>query len=91
MIFSSVAYIYHILYFCPINATRIPGSKRKTIKMLQSLTRNDGSSSPPGNMAVITTMWDLLWKESRISQAEKHFEQLEHGIWKVCSDIDYSN
>ncbi|KAF9031040.1 hypothetical protein BJ165DRAFT_1599327 [Panaeolus papilionaceus] len=66
-----------ILFLTPITVTRLPGSRRRTIKMLK------GSL---GNLTYVvtiaTTMWDTLHSERTCSQAEKTFEQLRAVVFK---------
>ncbi|KAF9051293.1 hypothetical protein BJ165DRAFT_1524246 [Panaeolus papilionaceus] len=77
---QKIGWIEHILYFCPITDTRVPGSKRRTIQMLQSLFEITKGSAPHVN--ILTTMWDRLGNPQARERAEKHFSQLQDDIWK---------
>ncbi|KAF9035512.1 hypothetical protein BJ165DRAFT_1509805 [Panaeolus papilionaceus] len=75
-------YLDFILYLSPINATRVPGSKRNTIKMLRTLLQ-EGSAS---RVTIVTTMWDNLMTAQAKERAESHFSQLRDDIWKELID-----
>ncbi|KAF9032027.1 hypothetical protein BJ165DRAFT_1410950 [Panaeolus papilionaceus] len=57
--------------------TRLPGSRRRTIKMLK-----ESLGSKTFIVKVATTMWDTLHTERTRSQAEKKFEQLRDHVFK---------
>ncbi|KAF9047929.1 hypothetical protein BJ165DRAFT_1403549 [Panaeolus papilionaceus] len=69
-----------IFYLWPITDTRLPGSKRRTIEMLKLLAAIN--TDQPGEIIVITTMWDRLWNERTIAAAEERFVQLRDHVWK---------
>ncbi|KAF9049140.1 hypothetical protein BJ165DRAFT_1581052 [Panaeolus papilionaceus] len=76
---NDLEYVDGILFLTPITDTRLPGSRRKTIAMLQQLlapTHNLGS------VIFVTTMWDALHNEHTRKRAESNFEQLRDGICK---------
>ncbi|KAF9042371.1 hypothetical protein BJ165DRAFT_1486900 [Panaeolus papilionaceus] len=74
------SYIGTILYLWPITDTRLPGSKRRTIEMLKLLAAIN--TDKPGEIVVITTMWDRLWNERAIAAAEERFVHLQDNAWK---------
>ncbi|KAF9042321.1 hypothetical protein BJ165DRAFT_1486794 [Panaeolus papilionaceus] len=73
-----------VLYFWPITDTRLPGRKRRTIKTLELLTRINGDY--PGDLLVVTTMWNRLWNERTKRAAEERFAHLRDGVWKDLLD-----
>ncbi|KAF9033533.1 hypothetical protein BJ165DRAFT_1534489 [Panaeolus papilionaceus] len=74
--------IDHILYLCPVNANRVPGTERKVIKMLKELLKSDDASQ----LTIVSTMWDRLWSARSKERAEVHAAQLENDIWKELVD-----
>ncbi|KAF9047930.1 hypothetical protein BJ165DRAFT_1610580 [Panaeolus papilionaceus] len=76
--------IDNILYLLPITDTRLPGSKRRTIEMLKLLAAIN--TDKPGEIMVITTMWDRLWNERTMAAAEDRFVQLQDQVWKGLLD-----
>ncbi|KAF9051279.1 P-loop containing nucleoside triphosphate hydrolase protein [Panaeolus papilionaceus] len=77
---NSKRFIERILYVYPITDTRVPGSKRRTIKMLQSLFEIQSGAAP--HISIVTTMWDRLGNTDAMERAEKHFAQLQDDVWK---------
>ncbi|KAF9042430.1 hypothetical protein BJ165DRAFT_1529829 [Panaeolus papilionaceus] len=67
-----------VLYLSPITDTRAPGSKRRTIKMIQLLLNNDAFD----RVNIVTTMWDRLSNPQAKKRAETNFAQLQDDIWK---------
>ncbi|KAF9042393.1 hypothetical protein BJ165DRAFT_1349182, partial [Panaeolus papilionaceus] len=75
---NSVTAITAILYLCPITDTRVPGSKRQTIKMLRSLLHQESAV----RVTIVTTMWDRLYNTQAVERADAHFKQLRDDVWK---------
>ncbi|KAF9042397.1 P-loop containing nucleoside triphosphate hydrolase protein, partial [Panaeolus papilionaceus] len=71
--------INRVLYLCPITDTRASGSKRRTIKMFQSLI--DGHTKD--KVTIVTTMWDRVHHPQVKERAEANFAQLQNDIWKA--------
>ncbi|KAF9037210.1 hypothetical protein BJ165DRAFT_1597550 [Panaeolus papilionaceus] len=71
-------YIFHVLYFTPVNNPRLPGSHRQVLRTFQALTGVDTSES----ITVVTTMWDCVWNETGRKRAESNFNQLRDEIWQ---------
>ncbi|PPR02098.1 hypothetical protein CVT24_011232 [Panaeolus cyanescens] len=72
-----------ILYFCPINATRIPGTQRRTIDMLKSLVRATGGHwQPEGTFTIVTTMWDQVCSERVQKRAEDNLAYIRENLFK---------
>ncbi|KAF9050613.1 hypothetical protein BJ165DRAFT_1010750 [Panaeolus papilionaceus] len=69
-----------IFYLWPITDSRLPGSKRRTIEMLKLLAAIN--TDKPGEIRVITTMWDKLWNERAMAAAEEWFVHLQDHVWK---------
>ncbi|KAF9042470.1 hypothetical protein BJ165DRAFT_1349335 [Panaeolus papilionaceus] len=74
-----VLVILGVLYLSPITDTRAPGSKRRTIKMIQLLLDNRGFHY----LNIVTTMWDRLSNPQAEKRAETNFAQLRDDIWRV--------
>ncbi|PPR01769.1 hypothetical protein CVT24_001809 [Panaeolus cyanescens] len=70
-----------VIYACPITATRIPRSKRRTIEMLQSLARINENNNLTA-ISIATTMWNTVWNDQQRQRANNHFRQLQDDIWK---------
>ncbi|KAF9042450.1 hypothetical protein BJ165DRAFT_1529843 [Panaeolus papilionaceus] len=68
-----------VLYLSPITDTRAPGSKRRTIQMIQSLLYNTSFC----HVKIVTTMWDRLSNPQAKRRAETNFAQLRDDIWKA--------
>ncbi|KAF9032047.1 hypothetical protein BJ165DRAFT_861121 [Panaeolus papilionaceus] len=68
---------FTVLFLTPITVTRLPGSRRRTIKML---TESLGYLTY--TVTIATTMWDTLHSERTCSRAEKTFEQLRAVVFK---------
>ncbi|KAF9042448.1 P-loop containing nucleoside triphosphate hydrolase protein, partial [Panaeolus papilionaceus] len=66
-----------VLYLSPITDTRAPGSKRRTIKMIQLLLDDHGFQ----HLNIVTTMWDRLSNPQAKKRAETNFAQLDDDIW----------
>ncbi|KAF9042452.1 hypothetical protein BJ165DRAFT_1307212, partial [Panaeolus papilionaceus] len=66
-----------VLYLSPITDTRAPGSKRRTIKMIQLLLYNGAFC----RLNIVTTMWDRLSNPQAKKRAETNFAQLQDDIW----------
>ncbi|KAF9035282.1 hypothetical protein BJ165DRAFT_1355968, partial [Panaeolus papilionaceus] len=79
MIDQGVAWLNGVLYLSPITDTRAPGSKRRTIKMFQSLLHSNTFHC----VNIVTTMWDRLSNPQAEKRAEANFAQLRDDIWKV--------
>ncbi|KAF9047928.1 hypothetical protein BJ165DRAFT_1527185 [Panaeolus papilionaceus] len=73
-----VGRLYGVLYFSPITDTRAPGSKRRTIKMIQSLLDDKAFNC----VSIVTTMWDKVSDGQPKKRAEANFVQLRDDIWK---------
>ncbi|KAF9042469.1 hypothetical protein BJ165DRAFT_1321924, partial [Panaeolus papilionaceus] len=74
---QGVGYIDGVLYLSPITDTRAPGSKRRTIKMIQLLLDDDAFDY----VNIVTTMWDRLSNPHAKKRAETNFAQLQDDIW----------
>ncbi|KAF9042482.1 hypothetical protein BJ165DRAFT_1406125 [Panaeolus papilionaceus] len=77
-----VGVINEVLYLSPITDTRAPGSKRRTIKMIQLLLDNKAFH----RVNIVTTMWDRLSNPQAKKRAETNFAQLQDDIWKGLID-----
>ncbi|KAF9031474.1 hypothetical protein BJ165DRAFT_1599288 [Panaeolus papilionaceus] len=64
-----------ILYLVPINGTRLPGTQRKTLEMLQTFLKSSGGTTLK-ELTFVTTMWDTLYSEGALSRGQSNFEQL---------------
>ncbi|KAF9032553.1 hypothetical protein BJ165DRAFT_769234 [Panaeolus papilionaceus] len=78
---NNLYYSKTVLYLTPITETRLPGSRRRTFKMLEKLL--DGS---PASLIVITTMWDTVHSERTRQRAESNFAQLRDETLKEFID-----
>lgn len=65
----------------PINETRLPGTKRRTIEMLKALL---APSNELRTIIFVTTMWDTLHNEQTRLRGESNFVQLKDEILKVA-------
>ncbi|KAF9042462.1 P-loop containing nucleoside triphosphate hydrolase protein, partial [Panaeolus papilionaceus] len=74
---QGVRAIRGVLYLSPITDTRAPGSKRRTIKMIQLLLHNNAFK----HVNIVTTMWDRLSNPQAKKRAETNFAQLQDDIW----------
>ncbi|KAF9042435.1 P-loop containing nucleoside triphosphate hydrolase protein, partial [Panaeolus papilionaceus] len=79
MVDKGVWRVHGVLYLSPITDTRAPGSKRRTIKMIQLLFHNFSFQ----HVNIVTTMWDRLSNPQAKKRAETNFAQLQDDIWKV--------
>ncbi|PPQ99680.1 hypothetical protein CVT24_009752 [Panaeolus cyanescens] len=70
--------IDYILFFCPINQTRLPGTQRRVLQTFRSLTGVEGAS----RVGIVTTMWDGLWSQTAKDRARNNFNQLQNEAWK---------
>ncbi|KAF9044901.1 hypothetical protein BJ165DRAFT_1540581 [Panaeolus papilionaceus] len=68
---------FTILFLTPITVTRLPGSRRRTIKMIE-----ESLGGKTFSVTVTTTMWDTLHSERTRSRAEKTSEQLKAEVFK---------
>ncbi|PPQ75395.1 hypothetical protein CVT24_012989 [Panaeolus cyanescens] len=73
---SETGSISQIFYFCRITDTRIPGTARRLIKLIQSL----GVDSKA--LTIVTSMWDTIGRKDALKRAEDHYDQLRDVIWK---------
>ncbi|KAF9042379.1 hypothetical protein BJ165DRAFT_1406042 [Panaeolus papilionaceus] len=73
-----------LIYLCPITDTRLPGSKRRIIKMMQSLLPD---TSPP-RISIVATMWNTISNPQSRARVEANFEQFRDEIWKELTHID---
>lgn len=55
------------------------GSKTQNLDIFKTLIGEQAAK----NIAVVTTMWDLLWTEEQKDKAEKRYRQLQDEHWKV--------
>ncbi|KAF9049179.1 hypothetical protein BJ165DRAFT_1526542 [Panaeolus papilionaceus] len=76
---NRLTYIHHILFFIPINETRLAGTKRRTIEMIKAFLR---PTSDLSSVQFVTTMWDTLHNERMLERAESNFAQLRDEILK---------
>ncbi|KAF9032576.1 hypothetical protein BJ165DRAFT_1534987 [Panaeolus papilionaceus] len=76
---NHIHYSISILYFTPITETRLPGSRRRTFKMLKNLLEDNSTTFLP---IVITTMWDTVHNEQTQNRAESNFAQLRDETLK---------
>ncbi|KAF9037595.1 hypothetical protein BJ165DRAFT_1501938 [Panaeolus papilionaceus] len=67
---------FKMLFLTPITAIRLPGSRRRTIKMLKEWLGKERFS-----VTITTTMWDTLPSQRTRSRAEKTFEQLSAKVF----------
>ncbi|KAF9042488.1 hypothetical protein BJ165DRAFT_1487371 [Panaeolus papilionaceus] len=84
----SIRYIDQVLYLCPVTDVRLPGSKRRVMEMLKSLTRagrqlnGEGGYDNEGAVTLITTMWDMVWNDRVKERADQNYIQLKEQFWK---------
>ncbi|KAF9042476.1 hypothetical protein BJ165DRAFT_1529867 [Panaeolus papilionaceus] len=83
---QGVEWINGVLYLSPITDTRAPGSKWRTIKMIQTLLYNKAFD----RLNIVTTMWDRLSYPQAEKCAETNFAQLQDDIWKEYK-LKYTN
>ncbi|KAF9032556.1 hypothetical protein BJ165DRAFT_1534973 [Panaeolus papilionaceus] len=76
---NSIHYYTSILYFTPITEIRLPGSRRRTFKMLKKLLED---STGHCSLIVTTTMWDTVHNEQTRNRAESNFAQLRDETLK---------
>ncbi|KAF9030645.1 hypothetical protein BJ165DRAFT_1616648 [Panaeolus papilionaceus] len=67
-----------ILYFHPINAVRMSGSKRKLVKFLTSF----GAAFFANNINVVTSMWNLCFNPKQVREANDRLLKLRLDIYK---------
>ncbi|PPQ75709.1 hypothetical protein CVT24_002599 [Panaeolus cyanescens] len=67
----------HIFYMWPITDTRVSGSKRRTMRMMQELLER-----PSDTVTIITTMWDQLHTPQARARAEARYAELQGSIIK---------
>ncbi|PPQ76402.1 hypothetical protein CVT24_012632 [Panaeolus cyanescens] len=68
----------YLLYFFPVNATRISGSKRHCLEIFKQLS--DGC---PNHAFIVTSMWNLMEMPSSRTKAEQTFQKLRaQSLWK---------
>ncbi|PPQ82501.1 hypothetical protein CVT24_005900 [Panaeolus cyanescens] len=72
--------VHIILYFCPINGTRIPGTQRRSIDMLKSLIRR--TVNQEGTFSVVTTMWDQVCNGRLQKRADDNLSYIEETLFK---------
>lgn len=72
-----------LIYLCPITDTRLPGSKRRILKMMQSLLPD---TSPP-RISIVATMWNTISNPQSRARVEANFEQFRDEVWKVIHYI----
>ncbi|KAF9031478.1 P-loop containing nucleoside triphosphate hydrolase protein [Panaeolus papilionaceus] len=70
-----------ILYLVPINGTRLPGTQRKTLEMLQTFFKSSGWTRLR-HVTFVTTMWDTLYSEGALSRGQSNYEQLHNKHFK---------
>ncbi|PPQ82050.1 hypothetical protein CVT24_009755 [Panaeolus cyanescens] len=70
--------ISYVFYFCRITDTRLPGSARRLMRIIKSIGVKHES------LAIVTSMWDTIWRAEALKRAEDHFLHLEDVIWKVA-------
>ncbi|PPR03136.1 hypothetical protein CVT24_008489 [Panaeolus cyanescens] len=75
--------VHVVLYFFPINATRIPGTQRRMIDMLKSLMTRDDGTVNKGKITIVTTMWDQVYSERLQKRADDNFVYLRNVLFKV--------
>ncbi|KAF9037464.1 P-loop containing nucleoside triphosphate hydrolase protein [Panaeolus papilionaceus] len=71
--------IDHIFYCIPITATRLAGTKRRTIALIKEFL------NPPrgfDSITFVTTMWDTLHNDRVTQRAESNFAQLRDVVLK---------
>ncbi|KAF9033908.1 hypothetical protein BJ165DRAFT_1567287 [Panaeolus papilionaceus] len=66
-----------------INHTGMPGSRQRTIDMLQAYLQ---LSKQAVALTIVTTMWDTLHGERSHQHAESHYAQLKDDIFKEFSN-----
>ncbi|KAF9032607.1 hypothetical protein BJ165DRAFT_1616305 [Panaeolus papilionaceus] len=71
---NELHYSAYILYLTPITETRLPGSRRRTFKMLKMLL---GGYITKSSLIVTTTMWDTVHNEQTQKRADSNFAQLQ--------------
>ncbi|PPR08151.1 hypothetical protein CVT24_012451 [Panaeolus cyanescens] len=74
---NDVGYFHRIFYFHPITSTRLAGSQRGVLNSFKELSGINGASG----VAIITTMWNLVWGDRAHKRADSNFAQLEGDIW----------
>ncbi|PPR03133.1 hypothetical protein CVT24_008486 [Panaeolus cyanescens] len=76
----SNVHINVILYFCPINGTRIPGSQRRIIELIKSINRKGNGQE--ATLTIVTTMWDQVCSKRLQKRAEDNFAYLRDSLFK---------
>ncbi|KAF9033816.1 hypothetical protein BJ165DRAFT_1410185 [Panaeolus papilionaceus] len=76
---NGIEFVQGVLYMTPINETRLPGTKRRTIEMLKALL---APSNELRTIIFVTTMWDTLHNEQTRLRGESNFVQLKDEILK---------
>ncbi|KAF9031470.1 P-loop containing nucleoside triphosphate hydrolase protein [Panaeolus papilionaceus] len=85
---NGLSYVHGTLYLVPINVTRLPGTKRKTMEMLTTFLKSSYHARGKGikYLTFVTTMWDTLYGEQALSRGQSNFEELRDKQLKYYID-----
>ncbi|PPR08204.1 hypothetical protein CVT24_001391 [Panaeolus cyanescens] len=65
--------IHSVFYFCRINDKRIPGTAHRLIDIVKILDLDNWTGEA---LTIVTTMWDILYRQTAKKHAEDCFSQL---------------
>ncbi|KAF9050624.1 hypothetical protein BJ165DRAFT_1592538 [Panaeolus papilionaceus] len=74
----SLTEISTILYFDRITDLRMSGNRWKTMRIFKALIGRDVAS----RVMLVTTMWNLLWNDRQVANANRRLRNLERTYWK---------
>ncbi|PPQ76792.1 hypothetical protein CVT24_011335 [Panaeolus cyanescens] len=74
-----------ILYFHRITDKRLSSTQRETLRLIGSLVGDPYHNQT--RLAIVTTMWDTLWRPTQIEEAEIRFTQLKESIKQFLGPI----
>ncbi|PPQ71317.1 hypothetical protein CVT24_012043 [Panaeolus cyanescens] len=75
---QSKLYFAQILYFDRITDPRMAGSKGKLLDIFKAITGNNTGKT----ISIVTTMWDHLWREDQVKNAERRLDDLRTIYYK---------
>ncbi|PPR00310.1 hypothetical protein CVT24_004600 [Panaeolus cyanescens] len=74
-----------ILYFHRITDKRLPSTHKETLRLISSLVGDPYQNQT--SLAVVTTMWDTLWRPTQLQEAEIRFAQLKENLKEFLGPI----
>ncbi|KAF9035119.1 hypothetical protein BJ165DRAFT_652011 [Panaeolus papilionaceus] len=78
MLSISLTEISAVLYFDRITDLRMSGNRWKTMRIFKALIGWDVAS----RVMLVTTMWNLLWNDRQVANANRRLRILERTYWK---------